>query len=162
MLPRVSRLLEAGELEQAEGLVHALKGVAGNVGARAVFEAAKELEALLKAGQLGESRDKLERLRESLEPLLAALAALEPEQSGQPAAGQPLAGSELRDWLQCMTSLLEGKDMEALELLAGVGRRLDGPEAQRLAGAIQADLARHDFTSARRWLEQLGNHLGLV
>jgi len=75
--------LMGGDPAAPERLAHTLKGVAGNIGARSVQEAAQELE---QACQQGMPREGLERLLAmvlvELDPLLAALRAVDAEIRG--------------------------------------------------------------------------------
>ena len=75
--------LMGGDATAPERLAHTLKGVAGNIGARSVQEAAQELE---QACQQGAPREDLERLLAmvlvELDPLLAALRAVDTEMRG--------------------------------------------------------------------------------
>ncbi|WP_426338416.1 response regulator [Pseudoduganella sp. S-14] len=110
--------LMGGDATAPERLAHTLKGVAGNIGARSVQEAAQALE---QACQNGAAREELERLLAmvlvELDPLLAALRAVDAEMRGGavhpalvpalPAAAPPLGR---------LRHLLADSDSEAAEL----------------------------------------------
>ncbi len=49
---RIEDLLEKGDAEQARRLAHSVKGIAGNLGARSLFEAAGEVESALQSGEM--------------------------------------------------------------------------------------------------------------
>lgn len=69
----LERDLAAGELSTARRRVHNLKGVAGNLGARALYLAAADLEGQLSAGH---QTTPLERLKQELEQILNQLQSL--------------------------------------------------------------------------------------
>ncbi len=69
--------MEAGRIVEAEQKVHSLKGVAGNIGAKAVFERARALDECLRNADLVAARRRLVELTAALEPLMKAIARLD-------------------------------------------------------------------------------------
>ncbi|MGW8392967.1 response regulator [Pseudoduganella sp. HUAS MS19] len=110
--------LLGGDATAPERLAHTLKGVAGNIGARSVQEAAQALE---QACQQGAAREELERLLAlvlvELDPLLAALRAVDAETRG--GALHPAlvpAAPAVAAPLERLHRLLADSDSEAAEL----------------------------------------------
>ena len=72
-LPLLDASLNAGRLDEAADLLHALSGTAANLGASELAAAGRELETKLRAGELPFSRD---RFSQTLSSVLAAIATL--------------------------------------------------------------------------------------
>ena len=70
---QVSTLIGQGNLGVAEKIVHALKGAAGNVGARPIHELASTLDIALKRGDRPAAEAAFVPLAQRLPPLIAAL-----------------------------------------------------------------------------------------
>src|SRR5579859_7946856 len=66
----IGRLAGTGAPAEAAALAHAVKGVAGNIGAKRIYAAAKALEAALLAGS--ETSDLVEALQDALGELSQA------------------------------------------------------------------------------------------
>lgn len=67
--------LEAGNLQDAEQYLHALKGIAGNLGVTKVYELSAEIDAGLKEGALPE-KEKNSMLKKAYETAIEAVAKL--------------------------------------------------------------------------------------
>ncbi len=74
----LTTLINEGKFVEAERLVHAIKGVAGNLGAKPLFQASQELDALLKQGGLdGRLLDTfITELKDALEAVAEVIAGL--------------------------------------------------------------------------------------
>ncbi|WP_082109136.1 response regulator [Azospirillum thiophilum] len=165
---RLASALEAGEAAGAELLVHSLKGVAGQIGAMALADAAAVVESLVRAGACG--AQPLVRLGEELARVLVAIdrAMPEPEPeaaaAGGPntaAAGIDIAGgmeAECGELLHRLATMLAEDDPEAQSLLRQEGTALQaalGRDAYgRLAGAVE----RFDFDEALELVRSLPFH----
>ncbi len=73
MLTAIRAALEAEDAQALEKTAHALKGAAGNFGARAVVRLAAALEALGNSGSLAGAGELLGELEGELDAMLAAL-----------------------------------------------------------------------------------------
>jgi len=139
--------LGAGNHGLAERLAHTLKGVSGNIGAKAVQDAAGEVErAISKKTELAAGLARLEtELASVLNPLRAALG------SGSVAAAAPAASASVesaREAMKRLEAYLADSDGEAADYLvaqAGVLRAALG--AERFAGIRQA-VEGYDFENA--------------
>ena len=141
------------DLAAAQGIVHKLKGVAGNLGAEQLHAAARDAEACLRRGEMPDN----------LESFLACLddAVIHARAAGQPSA-TPLSGPALsaaRQALDALRPLLAQAGFVTLErrerlraLLAGVA----SPHAAALFGALE----RIDYDAATLALDALAAHLG--
>jgi two-component system sensor histidine kinase/response regulator len=124
---RIAESLRAGERKVAERLAHTVKGVAGNIGAKAVQAAAAELEKALR-GDGGTLR--LEALREKLGGELAGLRAavgslLGPvEEERPPETSAPADPARLEAAVEKLSALLGDSDAAAIDLLEAEGAAL--------------------------------------
>ena len=161
---RLEALLGRGDLPEAQRLVHTLKGVAANLGAVALADAASCLDAELRRGQAPAAlRQHLaEQLRLSLERIGAALAM--PSAPPQPADSDnglsgpspttgPLTAGQ-RQLLDRLDALLEAADGEALDLVERERQALVAIVGPQGYGALNAELMRFDFSAARLQLRQ--------
>ena len=134
--------------EAATRAAHTLKGVAGNIGAKAVQAAAAQLEQACKQGKAADEIDRLlAAVLAELTPVLAGLDAV--AGAAKAAAAAPgLSAAELSAGLERLRGLLEDSDSEAEDLLADLQTRLAGTAlAERLRPVAEA-VANYDFDAA--------------
>jgi PAS domain S-box-containing protein len=115
-----AQALEDPDEAAATRCAHSLKGVAANIGARGVEQAARALEAACAGGQSCERVDDLlQQVCARLRPVILALAVLE-DRSGAPEEVAPAEGydpEQVRPQLERLAELLEDCDADAAELL---------------------------------------------
>ena len=146
---RIRQALEAGERETALRLAHALKNVAGNIGAFELCAAVGRLEIAITDGH-EDPHGALESLREALARVFAAI----DEQGG---SGTADASGEKRNTVdrtalaalfERLNTLLQDNDAEASETMEAITEQLRGSEhgsaLSRLAGLV----GRYDFEKA--------------
>ncbi len=125
--------------QAAERCAHTLKGMAGNIGARGVQEAAQELEAAC-GGETGADAAQqaalLERVEVELKTVLEGLAALDQVGAGRAASGpaEVLDPERFRTLLVELRALLEDDDTDATDV---VDTLLELPGIQAHAGALK-------------------------
>ncbi|HEY1076974.1 MAG TPA: response regulator, partial [Fontimonas sp.] len=134
---------------------HMLRGVAGNLGARALAQAAESLERSALTQQVSEAL--VDSVCSELDRLRLAISQLPHAVDVPPAEEIVTTELELRAWLQELDRLLGNDDTEALEFAERIGRVvLARSEGTVLAGALKR-VASYDFAGAR---ELLGVALG--
>jgi|GEM_PF-433758 len=106
---RIRQALDTDERETAQRIAHTLKGVAGNIGAAAIQQAAAVVEAAIKDG---EGPD-LTRLEHELGAVVTALRDRLPVPTPQP----PVPAADTGKVLARLRTLLAGSDAEAEELV---------------------------------------------
>jgi polar amino acid transport system substrate-binding protein len=115
-----AQALEDPDEAAATRCAHSLKGVAANIGARGVEQAARALEAACAGGQSCERVDDLlQQVCARLRPVILALAVLV-DRSGAPEEVAPAEGydpEQVRPQLERLAELLEDCDADAAELL---------------------------------------------
>ena len=94
----IKNLLQSEKTGEAERLAHSIKGVAGNVGAGPLQEAAAELEHAIKEGKAGSYEEKISAFGKVLKDIVAALGVLgveEKETADSDKAGPEATPDEL-------------------------------------------------------------------
>jgi PAS domain S-box-containing protein len=150
--------LAAGNREEAQRLAHALKGVAGNLGASAVAAAAQALNLALRAESSKQEVDSLCLILEGHQAdLIAALRRLDEDEA--PVATQAVSRADLLQSLSRIESLLRADDFgvqQAFQEAAPALRAALGESAARLERAIAAYDSQsalhilHDLLASRR------------
>jgi HPt (histidine-containing phosphotransfer) domain-containing protein len=107
--------LAANDAASATRLAHTLKGVAGNLGARDVQEAAATVEAALRSGSAADASDAaLARLAVVLDPLLAQLRTALAMGTAAAAAAPAVAATHTRDVAVKLRKLFADFDTSAV------------------------------------------------
>ena len=154
---QVLEAFAAGEIETAQRLVHTLKGVSGNIGARELQEKALELETVMKK-QPENVRKMVDDTWSVLQAVLAglqnALPAAEEPGSFTRAADQKVAGAALAARIAELKMLLKNGDMEAETVFLEIKETLFSlhPEA---AAQLDKALDSLDFKEALKSLESI-------
>ena len=144
---RLRAALEAGDWSLAERLAHTLKGVAGNIGAGAVQEAAARLEAACRnASPEAVWRPLLDGLAGELQPLLQALAPWGTEE-GDAAAPAGVDPRRLEAVARRLAALLADADAEATDLLEAETELLR-PALGAAYAPLRAALTGYEFETA--------------
>jgi two-component system sensor histidine kinase/response regulator len=150
---QVAELLRAGKLTDAERLAHSLKGVAANIGARRVAEAAGELERALHRGEPLEPA--VEGMKTELSSVIGGLTAY--FAADKTVAGpSPLVGagvqstrpSPLPEWVDELRRLLSDGDVAAQQLWERRGEELKDRLPMQRYGQIRRAMENFDFDSA--------------
>jgi HPt (histidine-containing phosphotransfer) domain-containing protein len=157
---RLRALLAEGETDSARQLVHTLKGVSGNVSAMSVYADSRQIDDLLRRGEVPE-RQLVEQLEADLATLGQSIASLDNPSSATgpgpaPAAAKP--SLPLPERLAQLAELLSTNSWRAGDAFTAL--RNDLPETQdRLA--LESQLARLDFPAARQSLDRIVRSLEL-
>lgn len=162
---QIEAALQAGDRETAQRLAHTIKGVAGNLGASALAEAATLLDAALKTPD-----------REVSEPLAQFSAALAVVHQGltawrgttatvvgtgitPPAETPTLPADDLLSSLRALHTLAAADDFAAKEACTKLEQQLAGTLLTARIAPIAAALDRYDFAAAAReteaWIQSL-------
>ncbi|WP_200236442.1 response regulator [Lamprobacter modestohalophilus] len=148
---------KAQDPEAPTRCAHTLKGVAANIGAQGVREAAAALEAACLQEQEASKIDHLlSKTLAALTPVIAGLQALESETSAPPAVTNRVA---LQDQLKALRELLASDDIRALETLSTLSQQLSGTATANALKPLAAALDVYDFESALTALDQIERSL---
>ncbi|MFO1160910.1 MAG: response regulator [Reyranellaceae bacterium] len=164
---RLADALAAGDRARAVAIVHAVKGVAANLGATRVAVRAAELETALRHGKpeeaeqpLGALAAELERLGTGLDAALGLHAALPPSPTAEAFAAAPAASrQEARAALDRLHELLARDDGEAPGFLLAARPSLLGVLAAPELEALQELVDTFDFAAALERLSVLRSKL---
>ena len=166
--PALRAAVETQDTPLASRLAHTLKGVAGNLAAVGLFEAAKQLEAILRRGASpAEAAESLRPVEERLWEVLQTVAHLVPgglSQATPAATGQAAAGSStevLRPLLLELKHTFEASDLVDDTVLARLRRRLAGSEAARDVATLQDAIDRFDYPRCLALVAQLATSLAI-
>jgi two-component system, sensor histidine kinase and response regulator len=159
----IGRMLEQGDRDGAQKLAHTLKGVAGNLSAVLLHDAATELDSALKSSQDRNFDPLLARLESEMESVAGAAAAVagdslsEPGKSSVPPSHRP---AELRKKLVSLDTLLAANDMAAAELLAGLSSMVEAEQgAEEILQRTRRQIRELDYDSARQSVAELAKQL---
>jgi HPt (histidine-containing phosphotransfer) domain-containing protein len=156
---RIRTAIVESQSANAERLVHTLKGVAGNIGAMDLHQAAQELELALRLGDLVTAKTllpdverELSMVIHGLEPLAQEATARRTEAGGTEAvattiANRPAIETALRELAELVRKSDPDAEM-ALERLRGALKGSRGKEVERIAQALNS----FDFRSAAKAL----------
>ena len=148
---QLQRLAAERDVQQAEEYCHALKGVAGSIGAQALYGKVAAIDIRLKQGALPEA-DELDAMRTLLEQVLHDIASLDSGSAAPTSDATPLAPDRLRDRLERLAHAL-AYDLGAAEpLLAELREGVAGTPLETSIASIAALVDVFDIDTA---LEQL-------
>ncbi len=157
----LAQLVDTGAHDQAQRLAHTLKGLAANLGAEALRQAAQALEHALTLGVLDQLAALQGELAQTLQPLLDAVAA---ELARTPEGAPPAVGAappdpaQVQQQLQTLAALLARDDADAGPLAQTLADTLQGhPKAQDFAPVCRHTKA-YDFDAALLALQALAQN----
>jgi CheY-like chemotaxis protein len=148
---QLAQCLREGKHEDAQRLAHSLKGVAANLGAHRVADAASELERVLRSGEPLETA--LQRVERELFPLVTGLAdhfGTNLVDTGPPDSPTEhrLASVPLPEWVDDLRRLLNEGDIAAQQLWAQRGEELKDLMSVQTYGQIRRALENFEFEAA--------------
>ncbi|MBF0474948.1 MAG: response regulator, partial [Deltaproteobacteria bacterium] len=158
--------LEANRFDEARRAAHTIKGVAGNIGAQALFQTAGALELALKDDHQEEARGLFPPFEASLDRVFSGLAAwvqAEAESAKEEAA--PVSGGPdlqtARNLLPNIVRLLEDGDAEAGDLLDSLRTALAGAGLESTLDVLEGHVDAFDFDDALAALDPIAQILNL-
>ena len=157
--------LERGDAKEAQRRSHTLKGVAGNLGAKSLYEKTAVLDAALKAGEIGECPSLLQALERELlevtEGIRQRLPGAERRESDS-SNEDAIELEALRAKIARIDELLEAGDSAALELVESLNQEIGGTTAASDGlHSLEQRVFAYDFDGAREALQDFAKALGL-
>jgi HPt (histidine-containing phosphotransfer) domain-containing protein len=156
---QIKAALEAGDRAAARSVAHTLKGVAGNLGAEALYRSAPKLELSLRKGHFEPVSEEAGRLAAAHAEVFAGLAALDAPGAAPAtaAAAAPADPETVERLLDDLDQRLAASDAEAGQALQAVKGALNGhsPEVEELERLITA----YNFDEARARLARIASSL---
>ncbi|WP_420906200.1 ATP-binding protein [Candidatus Magnetaquiglobus chichijimensis] len=171
-IPRLRSWLESGDPEdgtRAMRLVHSLKGMAGNLSARRVFESARALEMVLRAGAVSTAWSLLlDDLERALDQLVAEVRAWERSETaaGVMVEAQGFDARTVGELLRQLKPMLIQQDFDACVLFERLKPMLEAgltseKDYSNLIRELGGCLDQLDFQEARQVLHRLVGVIGL-
>ena len=156
---RLQQALQRGDLEEAERLVHTVKGVAANLGATALADAAACLDRELRQGHCPPELERhfSQQLHSSLDRIRAVV---DPAASGEDGSAEPAPlpreqrSPEQSALLERLRQLLQQSDGEALDVIEQHQPDLKILLGHAGYGELNIALQRFDFHAALQGVEQ--------
>ena len=162
---KITEALDKGDLKTAVHWVHAVKGVAGNVGAHTLHHTAKTLEEVLKKGMPSDPRVSLEPFMRALTQVLEGLVVLEDDRPSVPAPSESTpeqGGISPEQLVPILTELAGHLDRNSLEtdaLMTALREPLAATPAAPILREVEAAMENYDFEAAQealgKWLNAL-------
>jgi len=156
-LDRIRAAISEKRLDQAEGIVHSLKGVAGNLSIHGVFQAAASLEeAIISKAQGIDSL--FDRLCQEMEPIMERLAQFEQTfqpRFSKPQEERPLDLQWLQSHIQRMEHCIQEYNPDVELLVSELGERIGSTAAQKEFALLESAVNRFDFHEAQKALQAL-------
>ncbi|MES9857116.1 MAG: response regulator [Sedimenticola sp.] len=152
-LRQIGVLIASAEHDRARVVAHTLKGVAGNIGADRLFEAAGRLETTLQTQTVVNIDAAFHLLSNAMTGLLEALAATSIV-SLEPTGAVP-SGETTGELLLQLRELLAASDASAHTLVSQLRQRLTTSEYTSTVDAISSDLSLYGFEAALAGVDQL-------
>ena len=150
----VRAALAAGDRPAAKSAAHMLKGVAGNLSAKMLYQAAQKVETALRRGGTVAAAD-LDALATEHARAMASLAALPAPAAAPAGAGDAAALPRL---VRDLDLRLSASDASAVQALAAVKSALGGANAT-LVEEIERLIVTYDFEAARARLAEFAGTL---
>jgi len=157
----IRKAVACGDRVLAIRLAHTLKGVAGNIGAIMLHQAAHELEIALSSGRLVDPLDEL--LITTDDELARIVSAIRTIQSSETLVvsnlTQSLSLKELMPRLQSLRGMLVQYDSEAEDHLSMVLKEVSEPMLLNSLQVLEGKIAKYDFDGALANLDALIDQL---
>lgn len=164
VIPTLNKMLEDGEMEEAVRLAHTLKGGAGNLEAKDVFEKARVLEEDLKDGRIEDAHALIIALESDIKVAVDAIATL--KEGGVPSAVSAVLANNvelnsdgLTPLLNKLNELLDKNSLKARKVFSEIQVVMEGHPSEHSLSKIETDIESLDFAAAKISLEVFSREL---
>ena len=161
-------MIQSGDLEQAMGLTHGVKGVAGNLGAEELFEVAGALEKSLRERQMDLLEQQQEAFRSSLNEVMTSIEGLNlsdknPAKVNAKATDSkaPVDSAALGELITTLRGCLETDLSQATDHLERLGGHLESTSAWEEFQQLERHLDGFDTDSAAASLHTIAEQLSI-
>ena len=160
----VRNAIDAERIDEAERIVHTLKGLAGSLGAQKLYREAKELEGALKSQQVEAYQALLNSMGNVAEPIFEQLSKLVSD--AEVSISEGVEKSINLDEVEALFVQLQ-KDFAEMDTVASeraeeLRQHLSGSEFSGLANQILKQVESFEFDDAAKILEQLMQKMGMT
>lgn len=156
IIKEIAGLIQNGELDEAGRIVHALKGVSGNLGATGLHNAAKMLENSLRAEDKEGAAQSLNSLGARVEELYKSIDTLgKAEYQSGDFTGEVMSRNDLLIKLDCLKTVVYDDISEAFPLASGMINSLAEPDSRKLLESILSGIENFELDEVVEKIEQL-------
>jgi PAS domain S-box-containing protein len=161
VVDEVLAALAQDDSETAQRIAHTLKGIAGNVGASKLQEAARQLEDAIK-NNTGEADRLIESVREVLSQVLSSLDILHTstQQAGNAESDESFDPGTLKRLLGDLKELLEDDDADAVSVLDEINEQMPGAYRKFNLAGLEKLVGQYDFEEALTVLARINQAVG--
>lgn len=157
-------ILENGEVEKGEHLIHNLKGVSGNIGASDLFSLTESFENALKYCASDNFTGLTKKLEKEIRQVLksaAVLKDLKPKKNRRKKTGNNLNPDILKSNLNELLKLLNDSDLVEEELLNLIFNCLDNSQSKKIFKEMESFIEVYDYENAVKSLKILADSLSM-
>ncbi|MEO5373221.1 MAG: response regulator, partial [Alphaproteobacteria bacterium] len=146
---RLRAMLDAGDVDAAFGLVHAIKGSAGNLGATNLFKVAEAFQTALTTREQGSFEAHFQAFQRQMDEVQATLARLNPTfEPNVASVARTIDDADKRQLVQdCLdlVKLMKKRSLRSVDLADDIRRRLQGSGFDREIQVLEASMTVLDF-----------------
>ncbi|QWR78187.1 response regulator [Candidatus Magnetomonas plexicatena] len=161
---RIRAALESSDIETATREAHTVKGLAGNIGADALFEISGRVEGMLKANDTAELPQALGTMEQQLTELIKMISEAIPASdvaAQSKTSDAPVDVKSLTPELKHLAELLADDDSRASTLADNIVTQLSAAGYSDDARLIKKHIANFDFEEALKELRKTARSLGV-
>lgn len=161
---KLGMLFAGGKTAEAMLLAHTVKGIAGNLGAERLREAAHVLEKAAETGRLEEVDTGLDAFQAALVEVLGAISLVATKENDAPPDNHdspPHDGAAVQQTLAELAKLIREKNIEAEDCFLVLKRQLSSLATAELLADLGGHLDRFDFNRADEVLSRLKEKIEL-
>jgi len=162
--------LDAGDIRHLRQLVHALKGISGNLSATRLHAAAKDMESFLKEKdtvRTPEIETAFRNITEALKQVLESVRRLEESENGKagniPAAKEDGSRSpdQIKSLMSELSECLAARKTESEDLFSSLVNCLRDFDVRRECQELEFQIEHFDFKKAQNTLKRIGEKTGI-
>ncbi len=161
----IQKHLNNGNIDQAERLVHSIKGVSGNIGANALFQAAKELNDQLRMGRSEGLEPQMATFVQNIDQLIGTLNCLNLRSGRTPSPGtdaHPAEPVEVAPILNQLQHLLKKSSSRSRHVYATLKRAIGNPRFREPLERLDHAIFKLDIQKALSVVEEIAEELGIA
>ncbi len=164
----IKQALTQADMERAKRLAHTLKGVAANIGAHDLTEAAGNLESSLAREGMDQADEFCSRIADELEQVIDSVTDLEVKTGFRPDAIVGLDTETCRDTAELkpffveLDELIRRSHFRAAQAAQALGNKIGHAGLQEEIARLQGSLDKFDFRSAGEALRSIAVSLDIV
>ncbi|MDM8515707.1 response regulator [Desulfobacterales bacterium HSG16] len=155
---KISSLLEQGAMDSAFHIIHAIKGVSGNLSAQNIFVISSKINNAISENRQDDARSMIPSLEKAFDKFSTAISRLEEKERKEEKTEKKADLSLVTELLQNMLNAMDQYNPAAIEPFLS---RLDDCMSSDLVDPVKKRVARFDFKGAKNETIKLASALGL-